>query len=96
MSLPSIRELAVSLNVSVITVKRAYQELENAGIIFTRHGKGSFVAEQIELVSQAKQQELSEQLERIAELALLLSISEQELIEKLKVIYAQKSGKTLS
>ncbi len=42
--LPSIRELASSSHVSVITVKRAYLELEHAGVIVTRHGKGSFVA----------------------------------------------------
>ncbi len=44
-SLPSIRELAATSRVSVITVKRAYEELEAAGIIATRHGKGSVVAE---------------------------------------------------
>ncbi len=45
-ALPSIRELAASSGVSVITVKRAYADLERAGIICTRHGKGSVVAEQ--------------------------------------------------
>lgn len=43
--LPSIRELAANSGVSVITVKRAYEELERAGVIATRHGKGSVVAE---------------------------------------------------
>ena len=41
--LPSIRELAVAARVSVITVKRAYQDLENEGVIVTQQGKGSFV-----------------------------------------------------
>ena len=44
-ALPSIRELAASSGVSVITVKRAYLELERAGVIVTHQGKGSFVAE---------------------------------------------------
>ncbi len=44
-ALPSIRELAAANGVSVITVKRAYLELEHAGVIVTRHGKGSLVAE---------------------------------------------------
>ena len=44
-ALPSIRELASASRVSVITVRRAYAELELAGIIVTRHGMGSFVAE---------------------------------------------------
>lgn len=44
--LPSIRELASASRVSVITVKRAYLELERAGVIVTQQGKGSFVADQ--------------------------------------------------
>lgn len=44
-ALPSIRELAANSGVSVITVKRAYEELERAGVIVTRHGKGSIVSE---------------------------------------------------
>ena len=47
-ALPSIRELAAANGVSVITVKRAYLELEHAGVIVTRHGKGSFVAESLD------------------------------------------------
>jgi GntR family transcriptional regulator len=44
--LPSFRQLAADLLVSVITVKRAYEELEREGIIFRRQGLGTFVAEQ--------------------------------------------------
>ena len=46
--LPSIRALAVETRVSVITVKRAYLELERDGVIVTRQGKGSFVAENVD------------------------------------------------
>jgi len=42
--IPSIRQLAVALEVSVITVKRAYLELEREGVIVTQHGKGSSIA----------------------------------------------------
>src|SRR5579859_3658850 len=45
-ALPSFRQLAQNLLVSVITVKRAYEELEREGIIFRRQGLGTFVAEQ--------------------------------------------------
>jgi GntR family transcriptional regulator len=45
-ALPSFRQLAEDLLVSVITVKRAYEELERDGIIFRRQGLGTFVAEQ--------------------------------------------------
>src|SRR3546814_3625120 len=48
-SLPSIRELAAASRVSVITVRRAYEELERAGVIATRQGKGSVVAERSDL-----------------------------------------------
>jgi GntR family transcriptional regulator len=55
--IPSIRQLAVASRVSVITVKRAYLELERAGIIVTRPGKGSFVALSLELPRQLARQE---------------------------------------
>lgn len=51
-AIPSIRQLAAGSKVSVITVKRAYLELERAGIIVTRPGKGSFVAESSDLPRQ--------------------------------------------
>ena len=47
--LPSIRELASELKISVITVKRAYLELERAGVIVTRQGRGSFVSERVDV-----------------------------------------------
>lgn len=51
-AIPSIRQLAAGSKVSVITVKRAYLELERDGIIVTRPGKGSFVAESLDLPRQ--------------------------------------------
>jgi len=44
-ALPSIRQLAVDLQISVITVKRAYLELERAGVVTKRHGSGTYVSE---------------------------------------------------
>jgi GntR family transcriptional regulator len=55
--IPSIRQLAVASRVSVITVKRAYLELERAGIIVTRPGKGSFVALSLDPPRQLARQE---------------------------------------
>ena len=60
--LPSIRELAASSGVSVITVKRAYEDLERAGIISTRQGKGSVVAEQPDQVRGLLEAHLDTQL----------------------------------
>jgi GntR family transcriptional regulator len=82
--LPSIRSLAVSLRVSVITVKRAYEELENEGIIVTRHGKGSFVADSAVLASDLQEQKLDEHLAEAANLARLLGMSDEALFTRLR------------
>lgn len=61
-ALPSIRELAASSQVSVITVRRAYEELERAGVIATRQGKGSVVGDRSGLPAALMQVELQQQL----------------------------------
>lgn len=82
-ALPSIREMAVALRVSVITVKRAYQELEQKGVIATRPGTGSFVADGIDAASQQKDAELVGHLQEAIRLAKLLNISASELVRRL-------------
>ena len=59
---PSIRELAVATQVSVITVKRAYQELEREGLLLTQQGVGSFVAEEGDLGRQIMHTEIDKYL----------------------------------
>ncbi|MEG0439488.1 GntR family transcriptional regulator [Solibacillus cecembensis] len=62
-ALPSMRNMAKELDVSVITTKRAYEELEKAGLIYSIVGKGSFVAEQnVELLMEQKQKVIEKQL----------------------------------
>ena len=56
--LPSVRDLAVQLRVSLITTRRAYADLEAAGLIVSRHGQGTFVAEGAAVAS--RQQTLAE------------------------------------
>src|ERR1700733_2034155 len=68
-AVPSIRQLAVALQVSVITVKRAYYELEREGIIVTQHGKGSYVTSIPDLGSRLREQELEQHLEQAARIA---------------------------
>ena len=82
--LPSIRSLAASLRVSVITVKRAYEELETEGVIVTRHGKGSFVADRAALASDLQEQKLDEHLAEAANLARLLGLSDDALFTRLR------------
>ena len=62
--IPSIRTLAAAVQVSVITVKRAYLELERDGVIVTRQGKGSFVADGADLRTQLRRDELDAHLSR--------------------------------
>jgi GntR family transcriptional regulator len=82
--LPSIRQLAISLKVSVITVKRAYLELEREGVIVTQHGKGSFVANAVDVVPKLFEQEFSHHLERTVHFANLLHFSQTDLLERVK------------
>jgi GntR family transcriptional regulator len=82
--LPSIRELASASKVSVITVKRAYMELEHAGAIITRQGKGSFVAETQELPRQLAQQEFDAQLAGLLSAANKLGLSPQEILQQVR------------
>ena len=82
--LPSIRALAAALNVSVITIKRAYLDLENEGVIVTRHGKGSFVADVNGLAGELQEERLDEHLARAAEIARLLGLSEDDVVARLR------------
>jgi GntR family transcriptional regulator len=81
--IPSIRALAVDLRVSVITVKRAYLELEHAGVIVQRQGRGTFVAEDATLGDSLKEQELDEHLRAAAEIGALLGLGADALAERL-------------
>lgn len=86
-ALPSIRSLAKELQISVITTKRAYAELEREGLIETVGGKGSFVAGQNkELLREKRLSILEEKLAEVIEEAKLLQISRQELTEMLEVL----------
>ena len=83
--IPSIRQLAVDLQVSVITVKRAYLELEREGVIVTQHGKGSQVAQVNGLGKRLREQELEQHLEQARRLAAQLGIQSEELEHRLRL-----------
>src|SRR5215471_14178473 len=82
--IPSIRELAVMLRISVITVKRAYLELEREGIIVTQQGKGSIVAPDPGLGVKLYDQELAKHIDRVAELGELLGLTPKELASRVR------------
>ncbi|HEV7238415.1 MAG TPA: GntR family transcriptional regulator [Thermoanaerobaculia bacterium] len=77
--IPSIRQLAVSLRVSVITIKRAYLELERDGVIVTQHGKGSTVAAAPDLRPRLYDEELAHHITEAARLGSLLGVTPEEL-----------------
>lgn len=81
--LPSVRELAAEIKVSVITVKRAYLELARDGIITTQQGKGSWVSEALDL-KRAQREELKQHLAHAARLARALGISEEKVLHMLQ------------
>lgn len=81
--IPSIRQLAVELRVSVITIKRAYLELEREGVIVTQHGKGSIVAPDPNLSPRLFDEEMNEHLDEVVRLGELLGLSPEELGDRL-------------
>ncbi len=87
-SLPSMRLLAKELRLSVITTKRAYEELEREGFIVSYTGKGSFVAEQnMEIIREQQQREIEGFLSRAARLARGTGVSLEELKAVLELLY---------
>ena len=86
-ALPSIRNLAKDLRISVITTKRAYDELEKEGFIYTIAAKGCFVApKNLELLREENLRRIEMHLEQAAALAKSCSLSREELDEMLRIL----------
>lgn len=91
-ALPSIRALAKDLKISVITTKRAYDELEAQGLIDTVAGKGCFVAEgNLSMIREQRLRELEGHLSAAAVLAKSCGLSRAELDEMLNVLLEEES-----
>ncbi|WP_096186383.1 GntR family transcriptional regulator [Evansella halocellulosilytica] len=89
-AIPSMRKLAKDLQISVITTKRAYEELEKAGFIYSIVGKGSFVAEQnLEVMREKKQKVIEEQLSAVITNSKEIGLSLDELQQLLKILYEE-------
>lgn len=85
--LPSIRALAKDLRISVITTKRAYDELEKDGYIDTVAAKGCYVAEtNAALIRETRLRQMEAHMRKISELARLCALSEAEVLEMFRVI----------
>lgn len=80
--MPSIRGLAKDLRISFITTKRAYDELEKDGFIYTVPAKGCYVApKNIELIREENLKKIEEHIEEIAKLAAACELSKKDIIE---------------
>ena len=90
-ALPSIRALAKDLRISVITTKRAYDELEAEGFLYTVAGKGCFVAEKnLELVREGRLKEMEEHLSAAAELAVSCGVTADQVLETLRTLLEER------
>ena len=91
-ALPSMRLLARDLRISVITTKRAYDELEAQGLIDTVAGKGCFVAERnLSMIREQQLRELEGHLSAAAALSKSCGLSRSELDEMLNVLLEEES-----
>lgn len=89
--LPSIRNLAKDLRISVITTKNAYEELEKEGYIETIPGKGTYIANKnIELIREEQLQKIEGLIDTAVSIARLSNISKKDLEDMLNIIYGEE------
>jgi GntR family transcriptional regulator len=90
-ALPSIRKLAMELQISVITTKRAYDDLEKEGLIASVAGKGTFVAaKNKELLKEKKLKFLEAKLEEAVKTAKMLGVNDKDLEKLLSVLLKER------
>ncbi len=88
--LPSIRMMAKELKVSIITVKRAYEELEKEGFVQTTPGKGTYVSlANKERLKEMQMSQIEEQLEKAIVAAKSIDMSLEEIKERIELIYEE-------
>ncbi len=86
-ALPSIRNLSKDLRISVITTKRAYDELEREGFVYTIAGKGCFVApKNLDLLREQNLKQIEEYLEKAIKLASASNLGKEDLIEMIGLL----------
>ena len=89
--LPSVRNLANDLKISFLTVKKAYDELEQEEFIKTVQGKGSFVApKNLEIIKEEKLKEVQDHIEKIYNISKIANISEDEIKELFNMIFKEE------
>lgn len=87
-ALPSIRNLAKDLRISVVTTKRAYDELEREGFIYTLPAKGCFVApKNVELLREENLKKIEDYMQKIMELAVSCNLSKEDILEMFHLLF---------
>ncbi len=89
--LPSVRNLAKDLRISVLTVKKSYDELEQEGYIKTVQGKGSFViARSKQLIKEEQLKIIEKHIEEIIKISKLTNINKKEIIDLFNYLYEEE------
>ena len=89
--LPSVRTLAGELRISALTVKKAYDKLEEEGFVTTVHGKGTYVsASDKQLALEARQKAIEDDFDKVIDRALSMGMKKKEISEVVKLILDEK------
>lgn len=90
-ALPSVRSLAGELRISALTVKKAYDKLEEEGFVTTIHGKGTYVtASDKQLALEARQKEAEADFEKVIDRALAMGMSREDILETVTLLLDEK------
>ncbi len=90
-ALPSVRTLAGELRISALTVKKAYDKLEEEGFVTTVHGKGTYVsASDKQLALEARKKAIEDDFDKVIDRALSMGMSKEEISEVVKLILDEK------
>ena len=90
-ALPSVRTLAGELRISALTVKKAYDKLEEEGFVTTVHGKGTYVsASDKQLALEARQKAIEDDFDKVIDRAISIGMSKEEISEVVKLILDEK------
>lgn len=88
--LPSIRNLAKDLHISVITTKRAYEELERDGFIYTAQGRGCFVAaKNLDLLREENLKKIESHLEQVIKLSSVCNLNKDDIVSMLDILFEE-------
>ena len=90
-NLPSVRTLSKELKISALTVKKAYDKLEEEGFVTTVHGKGTYVsASDKQLALEARQKAIEDDFDKVIDRALSMGMKKEEISEVVKLILDEK------